>query len=109
MSSKPVNSSKRVLIFRAAAGVGFLAVGNTKFAVAAEKLSPTDPYPKAMGFKLDTKEVDQVKYPRHTNEQGCHACQLWNGGTADFGNCSFFNDAITPRTGWCKNFKVKKA
>jgi hypothetical protein len=62
-----------------------------------------------MGFKVDTSEVDQAKYPRHTAEQACHACQLWNGGTADTGNCSFFNDAITPKNGWCKNFKVNKS
>jgi hypothetical protein len=94
---------------RVATGVGMATIGQFKSAYAAEKLVPTDPYPKAMGFKLNTEEVDQVKYPRHTTEQACHACQLWNGGDADFGNCSFFNGAITPKTGWCKNFKVKKA
>jgi hypothetical protein len=76
---------------------------------AAEKLNPTDPYARSMGFKLLTEEVDQAKYPRHTNEQHCQSCQLWNGGDKDFGNCSFFDGAITPKTAWCKNFKAKKA
>jgi hypothetical protein len=101
--------TKRVFILRAVSGVGMLAIGCPKSVLAADKLSPTDPYAKAMGFKLDTKEVDQAKYPRHTTDQACHACQLWNGGTAEVGNCSFFNDAITPKNGWCKNFKEKKA
>jgi hypothetical protein len=101
--------TKRTLMLRVISGAGLLALGNPQFAVAADKLSPTDPYAKAMGFKLDTAEVDQAKYPRHTTEQACHNCQLWNGGTAEIGNCSFFNDALTPKNGWCKNFKAKKA
>jgi hypothetical protein len=101
--------TKRALILRAVSGAGLLAIGSPNITLAADKLSPTDPYAKAMGFKLNTTEVDQAKYPRHTEEQACHSCQLWNGGTAELGNCSFFNDAITPKNGWCKNFKVKKA
>ena len=53
-----------------------------------------------MGFRLNTEEVDQAKYPRHTNQQHCQACQLWNGADKDFGNCSFFDQAITPKNGW---------
>jgi hypothetical protein len=100
--------TKRVLMLKAVTGVGMLLCVQLKSANAAEKLVPTDPYPKSMGFRLNTEEVDQVKYPRHTTEQHCAACQLWNGGSAEFGNCSFFNDAITPKNGWCKNFKIKK-
>jgi hypothetical protein len=109
MGSKRSNVTKRVFMLQVVTGVGLLAVGQSNEAFAADKLVPTDPYPKSMGFKLDTNEVDQVKYPRHTAEQACRFCQLWDGGTADFGSCSFFDGAITPKTGWCKNFKVKKA
>jgi hypothetical protein len=109
MKYKLTKLTKRNMMLRTIAGVGMLAIGNFKNVFAAEKLSPTDPYAKAMGFKLDTKEVDQTKYPRHTTEQRCQACQLWNGETAELGNCSFFNDSITPKNGWCKNFKAKQA
>jgi hypothetical protein len=108
MSFKPKSLTKRALMLRVISAAGLLAVGDTQRAFAADKLSPTDPYAKAMGFKLNTTEVDQAKYPRHTTEQACHNCQLWNGGTADMGNCSFFNDALTPKNGWCKNFKAVK-
>jgi hypothetical protein len=109
MSSIPVKLNKRVFFLKVVSGLGAIIIGEPKLVFAAEKLVPTDSYPKAMGFKLKTEEVDQAKYPRHTVEQHCGACQLWNGGTAEFGNCSFFDDAITPKNGWCKNFKAKKA
>ncbi len=100
--------TKRVFMLQVATSVGVLAAVQSTPVLAADKLVPTDPYPKSMGFKLDTNEVDQAKYPRHTTEQACRFCQLWDGGTADFGSCSFFDGAITPKTGWCKNFKAKK-
>ncbi len=85
------------------------AVGVARHAVASEKIDPTDPYARSMGFVLNTKEVDQTRYPRHTPDQSCSGCKLWNGGDQEFGNCSFFDGAISPKTGWCKNFKLPKA
>jgi hypothetical protein len=107
----PVDASaRRVFFMRVLGGAVLIGAGAGVAPVqAAEKLSPTDPYARSMGFRLLTEEVDQTKYPRHTNEQHCQSCQLWNGADKEFGNCSFFDGAITPKTGWCKNFKPKKA
>ncbi len=102
------SSSRRVFILKVLAVNGLIGAAASP-AHAADKLDPADPYARSMGFRLNTEEVDQVKYPRHTSEQHCQVCQLWNGGDKDTGNCSFFNGAITPKTGWCKNFKAKKA
>jgi hypothetical protein len=101
-------TSRRVFILQCLAANAVLGAAAGP-AGAFEKLNPTDPYARSMGFKLNTEEVDQAKYPRHTADQSCKSCQLWNGGDKDFGNCSFFDNAITPKNGWCKNFKVKKA
>jgi hypothetical protein len=100
--------SRRIFFHRVLAGSALIGAAAAP-ARAAEKLNPADPYARSMGYRLNTEEVDQAKYPRHTAEQHCRACQLWNGGDKDFGNCSFFDGAITPKNGWCKNFKVKKA
>lgn len=99
---------RRVFLLNVLSASTVLIVG-AGLADAAENLDPADPYARSMGFRLNTAEVDQVKYPRHTVEQHCQVCQLWNGGDKDAGNCSFFDNAITPKNGWCKNFKVKKA
>ena len=98
---------RRVFFLKLLAAPALLGAA-AKPAAAADKLNPTDPYARSMGYRLNTEEVDQAKYPRHALDQHCQACQLWNGGDKDFGNCSFFDGAITPKNGWCKNFKVKK-
>ena len=105
--SKPTATDRRVFFFKLLSASTVLLAG-TQEAGAAEHLDPTDPYARSMGFRLNTQDVDQAKYPRHTVEQHCQFCQLWNGGDQDFGNCSFFDGAITPKNGWCKNFKAKK-
>lgn len=107
MSSCSSTPERRIFCVRLIA-LGSLAAGAARPAGAAKELSPDDPYARAMGFRLDTTQVDQNRYPRHTVDQHCQFCQLWNGGDKDFGNCSFFNGAVTPKTGWCKNFKAKK-
>jgi len=101
------SNERRVFCLRLLAANALLGAAATP-AGAADKLNPADPYARSMGFRLNTEEVDQAKYPRHAPDQHCQACQLWNGGDKDFGNCSFFDGAITPKNGWCKNFKVKK-
>jgi len=107
MSTREIVKPRRVFVLQVLAGSAAWMAAQRE-AQAADKLDPSDPYAKSMGFRLNTAEVDQVKYPRHTVEQHCQFCQLWNGGDADFGHCSFFDGAITPKMGWCRNFKVKK-
>ena len=106
--AKAASSSRRVFFLQVLAANALLGAA-VRPAGAADKLNPADPYARSMGFRLNTEEVDQAKYPRHTKDQHCQACQLWNGGDKEFGNCSFFDGAITPKNGWCKNFKAKKA
>jgi hypothetical protein len=103
-----ISKRRRVFILKVVSTSTLLLAGAREVA-AAEKLDPADSYARSMGFRLNTEEVDQAKYPRHTKEQHCQVCQLWNGGEKEVGNCSFFDGAITPKNGWCKNFKAKKA
>lgn len=75
-----------------------------------EKVTESDPYAKSMGFRLDTKMVDQVKYPRHDVSQHCAVCQLYSGKEGDpLGPCSFYGGRLVAPTGWCRNFKALKA
>jgi hypothetical protein len=79
-----------------------------KAANPGERLSEADSYPKSMGFKLETKNVDNTRYPRHTTEQYCGRCQLFEGNATE-GECSFYGGRIVPAGGWCKNFKLNKS
>ena len=66
---------------------------------------------KSVGFRLDTNQVDQVKYPRHeAASQQCSKCQLFSVKPGEpFGACSFYGGRQVPLGGWCRNFKVRKA
>ena len=109
MKSK-TKSSRRVFMMQVLGTASTLAF--IKNSVAAAKLDANDAYARSMGFKLNTTEVDETKYRKHTAEQKCGVCQLWNGrenkSVAGYGNCSFFDDAMTPENGCCKNFKALK-
>jgi High potential iron-sulfur protein len=77
---------------------------------SAEKVTEVDPYAKSMGFRVDTAQVDQAKYPRHEVSQHCSECQLYSGKAGEpTGACSFYGGRLVPINGWCRNFKVRKA
>jgi len=75
---------------------------------AADRLDPADPYARSLDFRLHTEEVDTAKYPKHTPEQRCQTCRLWDGGDKDLGSCSYFDGAVTPRTAWCRSYRPRK-
>lgn len=107
---KPTN--RRVFVIHAIAGTASLGVAAGARAEdprPTEQVKETDAYPKSMGFKLNTSNVDKAKFPRHTAEQKCSECQLFSGKAGEaLGPCSFFKRLVPP-DGWCRNFKPKKA
>ncbi|MEI7464748.1 MAG: high-potential iron-sulfur protein [Burkholderiales bacterium] len=103
--------NRRVFMLHAVAGTTALTVPNAVLAQAAtDAVKETDPYPKSMGFKLNTANVDQAKFPRHAASQKCSECQLFSTPTGGekLGTCSFFKRLVPPE-GWCRNFKPRKA
>lgn len=92
---------------------GTSALGATRAWAAEEsdeKMTEADPYAKSMGFRLNTAQVDQVKYPRHDVSQHCSGCQLFSGKPGEeLGACSFYGGRLVPINGWCRNFKAVKA
>lgn len=99
---------RRVFMFQVVAGAAGLALPAAARADNSVPVKETDPYPKSMGFRLDTNTVDQAKFPRHAPTQKCSECQLFSGKASDeLGTCSFFKRQVPP-TGWCRNFKQRK-
>ena len=101
-------SPRRVFMLQLIAGTTALAAqGHAR--AQAEAVKETDAYPKSMGFRLNTANVDQAKFPRHEVAQKCSECQLFSGKSGEAtGTCSFFK-RVVPIDGWCRNFKPRKA
>ena len=104
------SNNRRVFMLHTLVGASVLATERqANAATDTDAVKETDAYPKSMGFRLNTADVDQTKYPRHTLEQHCSQCQLFKGNAGEqTGNCSFFK-RVVPVNGWCRNFKQVKA
>lgn len=106
-------SNRRIFVLQTLAATSALAALPLRAAEEESnvKLTEIDPYAKSMGFRLDTNQVDQVKYPRHeAASQQCSKCQLFSVKPGEpFGACSFYGGRQVPLGGWCRNFKVRKA
>ena len=103
-------STRRVFMLHVMAGTTVLTTqAHAQATPSPDPVKETDAYPKSMGFRLKTENVDQAKFPRHTVAQKCSECQLYSGKPGEpLGTCSFFKRPVPPE-GWCRNFKPKKA
>ncbi len=69
-------------------------------------LTENDAMAKAMGFRLHTKDADQKKYPKHSEEQMCSGCLHFTEPGKDQARCDLFNK-IVPKGGWCSGFSKR--
>ena len=98
------NNRRTFLLQVAAAGT---ALATTQ-AHAQVKLDEKDPQAVALGYVADTKKVDTKKYPKHTNEQKCNNCALYQGKVADaWGGCPLFGAKQVAGPGWCSAWAKK--
>ncbi len=101
-------TQRRTFMLQLVAGSSAIALGTAR--AEEERVTEADPYAKSMGFKLDSTQVDQARYPRHTADQTCAKCQLYSGKPGEaLGPCSFYGGRLVSQNGWCRNFKVRKA
>lgn len=83
--------------------------GTAAASSAAAKLSEQDPQAVALGYKDDTAQVDQKKYPNHQTTQVCSGCQFYQGTAKDAqAPCTIFAGRKVAAKGWCSSY-VKKA
>lgn len=72
------------------------------------KLDETDPVAMALGFRLDTRQVDPRKYPLHTPEQKCSGCILYQGKPGEaLAPCLSIGGKLVPMAGWCAVYSKK--
>ncbi len=99
--------TRRVFLLQVVAAAPLLSA----VAVRAQgaKLDEKDPQAVALGYVADTTKADAKKYPKHTKDQKCSNCQLYQGKPADAaGGCPLFAGKQVAANGWCASW-VKKA
>jgi hypothetical protein len=91
-----------------AAGTSALAATQNLALAADPDLLDTDPQAVALGYKQNTTQVDAKKYPKHTADQHCANCQLFQPmGAAATGHCPLFAGKLVHTTGWCSAWAKK--
>ena len=99
-------SNRRVFIMQVVAGSSALAAAGA--ATAQTRLDEKDPQAVALGYRHDTTKVDRAKFPKHTNDQKCSNCQLYQGKATDpWGGCPLFGTKQVAGPGWCSAWAKK--
>ena len=103
------DSSRRIFIARSLAGGCALAgIGLASVAQAATHVEETDETAVGLGYRPDTRLVDQKKYPNHAVQQRCVECAFWQGAATDaWAGCAMFGRKQVAAGGWCSAFSKK--
>jgi hypothetical protein len=76
---------------------------------AQTMLDEKDPQAVALGYVADTARADNKKFPKHSKDQLCSNCSLFQGKATDAaGGCPLFPGKQVAAKGWCSAW-VKKA
>jgi hypothetical protein len=100
------NTNRRVFLMQvAAAGSAIVATGAQ---AQAAKVDEKEPQAVALGYVVDTNKADQKKFPKHTKDQKCSNCALYQGKPADAsGGCPLFGVKHVVPNGWCSAWAKK--
>ena len=98
------NTRRTFLMQVAVAGTALAATQ----ARAQAKLDEKDPQAVGLGYVADTTKADAKKYPKHTKDQKCNNCALYQGKATDaWGGCPLFGTKQVAGAGWCSAWAKK--
>ena len=99
-------SNRRTFLLQAAACGGLLAAAQAQ--AQGVKVDEKDPAAVGLGYVSDTTRVDNKKYPKHTPDQKCNNCALFQGKPTDAaGGCPLFAGKQVAGNGWCSAWAKK--
>ncbi len=99
-------TNRRVFILQSVIGTSALASGVAM--AAAPMVDEADGAAKGLGYVADTAKADGKKYPKHTAEQKCSNCSLFQGKATDAaGGCPLFAGKQVAAKGWCSAYAKK--
>jgi hypothetical protein len=100
-------TTRRVFLMQVAAASGTALVAAGAQAQAA-KVDEKDPQAVALGYVADTTKADAKKYPKHSKDQKCTNCALYQGKATDAaGGCPLFGAKQVAGAGWCSAWAKK--
>ena len=98
-------TNRRVFLMQVAAAGTALAATQ---AHAQAKLDEKDPQAVGLGYVADTAKADAKKFPKHSKDQKCANCGLFQGKAADAaGGCPLFGTKQVAAGGWCSAWAKK--
>jgi hypothetical protein len=101
-----MSSTRRVFLIQVAAGATTLAAMQAQ--AQAVKVDEKDPQAVALGYVADTSKADKKKFPKHSAEQRCGNCALYQGKASDaLGGCPLFGTKVVTTVGWCSAWAKK--
>lgn len=72
------------------------------------RLDEKDPQAVSLGYVHDTTKADAKKFPKHTNDQKCVNCALFQGKQGDsWAGCPLFGAKQVSAVGWCSAWAKK--
>ncbi|HEY9546831.1 MAG TPA: high-potential iron-sulfur protein [Solimonas sp.] len=103
--------NRRQFLGTAAKSLALVAGGGliTMPALAAEKLSPSDPTAKALHYTEDASKIDAAKTPTFKAGSHCANCMLYQAAAAKdgFAPCGAFGGKLVAHGGWCAAWNAK--
>ncbi|MDZ7592085.1 MAG: high-potential iron-sulfur protein [Rubrivivax sp.] len=99
-------TNRRIFLMQLAAGSTVLAASQAQ--AQAARVDEKDAQAMALGYVADTTKADTKKFPKHTNDQKCNNCALYQGKAADaWGGCPLFGVKQVAGPGWCSAWAKK--
>lgn len=99
-------TNRRVFILQSVIGTSALASGMVMAAVPM--VAETDANAKSLGYVSESAKADKTKYPKHTKDQMCSNCALYQGKAgAASGGCPLYPGKEVHAAGWCSAWAKK--
>lgn len=100
------HTNRRVFMVTLSSGTSALAA---TAALAQAKLDEKDPQAVALGCVADTTKADTKKFPKHSKDQNCTNCQLFQGEPKEtHGPCPLFAGKVVAAAGWYSAWVKKR-
>jgi len=99
-------ANRRTFLLQVAAAGSALAAAQAQ--AQAAKVDEKDPQAVGLGYVHDTTKADAKKFPKHTNDQKCSNCALFQGKAGDaWAGCPLFGTKQVAGNGWCSAWAKK--